>query len=102
MHLTLSDYVLWSFTTLLEIVLCTLIVRYRSYRVVPFFSAYLFFATARALSLWWIYQDSSLDPHLVFKFYWATQLVLVAGRGLEASRVGRAVVRSRPAVRGLG
>lgn len=101
MHLSPSDYALWSFTTLLEIVLCTLIVRFRTYRVIPFFSAYLFLAAARSLSLWWIYHDRRLEAGVVLNLYWVTQLILVVGRGLAAAEVCRLALREHRGVWGL-
>jgi hypothetical protein len=87
MQLTLADYALWGAGTLLRLVLCSLLLRRRTYREIPFFSAFVFLATARTLALWWIYHDPTLEPGIVFNFYWVTQLLNVTARGLAAAEV---------------
>lgn len=87
MQLSPADYALWGAGTVLEVLLCGLVLRYRAYRQIPFFSAYLFLTTARTLSLWWIYHDPNLEAGIVFNAYWVTQLLQVAARGLAAAEI---------------
>ena len=98
MQLSFSNYALWSFTTLLEIVVCTLIIRFRTYRIIPYFSGYLFLAATRSLSLWWIYHDPRLEQGMVLNFYWVTQLLIVVARGLGAAEVCRLALREHRGV----
>ena len=93
MNFSFSEYALWSFTTLMETVICALIFRFRSYRVIPFFSTYLCFAVVRSLALWWIYHVPTLEAGFVYNFYWVTQLLLLVGRGLGVAEVCRLSLR---------
>ena len=87
MQLSPADYALWVAGTLLRLLLCSLLLRRKTYREIPFFSALVFLATVRTLSWWWIYHDPTLEPGMVFNFYWVTQLLNVAARGLAAAEV---------------
>ena len=98
MLLSPADYALWVAGTLLRLLLCSLLVRRRTYRELPFFSAFIFLATARSLSLWWVYHDPTLEPGMVFNFYWMTQLLNVTARGLAAAEVCWLVLRAHRGV----
>ena len=87
MALSPADYALWVAGTLLRLLLCSLLLRGKLYRKIPFFSAFVFLATVRSLSLWWIYHDPTLEPGMVFNFYWVTQLLNVTARGLAAAEL---------------
>jgi hypothetical protein len=87
MPLSLVEYAVWIPGTLLRLLLCSLLLRRSTFREIPFFSAFVFLATARTLSLWWIYHDPTLESGIVFNFYWVTQLLNVAARGLAAAEV---------------
>ncbi len=87
MQLSPADYALWLAGTLLQLILCSLLLRRRAYGEIPLFCTYVFLATARSLSLWWIYHDPTLEAGMVFNFYWVTQLLNVTARGLAAAEV---------------
>jgi hypothetical protein len=98
MPLSPADYVVWAAGTVLRLVLCTLILRHRAYRQIPFFSAFVFLATVRTLALWWIYHDPDIEAGIVFNVYWATQMLQVASRGLAAGEICWLVLRAYPGI----
>lgn len=98
MQLSPADYALWGAGTLLQLLLCYLILRGKAYQQIPCFAAYVFLATARTLSLWWIYHDPTLEPGMVFNLYWVTQSLNVGARGLAAAEVCWLTLRAHPGV----
>lgn len=101
MSLSPADYALWVAGTLLRLLLCSLLLHRKAYREIPFFSALVFLATVRTLSLWWIYHDPTVEPGIVFNFYWVTQLLNVMARGLAAAEVCWLTLRAYQGVWGL-
>jgi hypothetical protein len=87
MQLPGSEYALWIIGTALRILLCIMILRHRTYRQIPFFSAFVLFAVFRSLLLWWVYHDPRIEDGIEFNTYWLTQLVLVTGRGLAVVEI---------------
>ena len=87
MQLSPADYALWVAGTLLQLVLCSVLLRRRTHRAIPLFSVYVLLTTTRTLSLWWIYHDPTLEPGKVFNFYWVTQLLNLTACGLAAAEV---------------
>jgi hypothetical protein len=98
MQLSPADYAIWVAGTVLRLLLCCLLLRGRTYRQLPFFSAFVFLATARTLALWWIYRDPTLEPGVVFNLYWVTQLLNVGARALAAAEVCWLTLRAHPGV----
>jgi len=87
MHLTPSDYVLWVAGTGLRILLCTFLLRNRTFRQLPFFSIFIFLSTAWTLSFWWIYHDPTIEPGIILNAYWFSQFTQVIARGLAVAEI---------------
>jgi hypothetical protein len=98
MQISGSEYAFWITGTALRVLLCTLLLRHRSYRQIPIFSTFIFLGTLQSLLLWWIYHDPRMEAEFVFNTYWGTQLFLVTARGLAAAEICWWVLRGHRGV----
>ncbi len=87
MQLSSSDHLLWGAGTLLEVILCVLIVRRGLYRRLPFFSTYLALVFARSTLMWWAYRVLGYGSPSSFYIAWITQGILLLARGLAVAEL---------------
>ncbi len=90
MQLSFSTQALWVLTTLLEGVVCALVLRRGLYRRLPIFTVYAAVLFLRTLVLWHLYYHSGFDSQLATYFSWGTRDLLIAAGGavcLELCRV---------------
>ncbi len=89
--LTLSRW-FGDFGTLLLTVVCALAVVRRSWRNLPWFTAYLFLALGADVLRWSVLHHSGFGSAAYSWTYWATQTVLVIARGAALADVCRAAL----------
>lgn len=87
MELAASDYILWWVGTLLEIVVCVLILRRGLYRRLPFFSTFLALDLASAMLVWWTYSHWGYGSWAAWYVAWIPQGVLLLVRGLAVAEL---------------
>ncbi len=87
MQLTASDQALWGVGTLIEVVLCVLIVRRGLYRRLPFFSGYLALILACGALNRWAYHKWGYSSWTAWYFAWITQGVALLARGLAVAEL---------------
>ena len=102
MHLTLSDYLLWAASTLLEVVVCAFAFRRRLYLRLPLFTAYLALLVSRTLILWWFYLGTGYGSRVSFYYFWVTQGILLAARAAAVAEIAWRALREYRGVWALG
>src|SRR5713101_4359189 len=93
MQLSLTDNVLWGVTALLELLVCAYALRRRLYRRLPLFTSYTILLFVREISLWLTYRYAGYTSQVAFYYYWGTQGMLVAARGLVIVELSWRVLR---------
>ena len=103
MHLTLTDYLLWGTTTLLDLVVCVYAFRRRLYLRLPMFTAYVTLLLVRKLGLWWMYVvGPGYTSSLTFDYFWVTQTLLLAARAAAIVEIARRSLSEYRGVWALG
>src|SRR5574341_717666 len=87
MHLTLGNYLLGAASTLLEVLVCALAIRRKLYLRLPLFTAYLTLMAVREISLWWVYLGPGYESSFNFHYFWVTQAILLAARGVAIAEL---------------
>ena len=93
MQLTTLDYALWALSTALQVGVCILVVRSRSYRSLPLFSAYTWLNLIGLAVGWWAYLKLGYSSRISFNIAWAAFGIVLAARGLAVAELCRRVLR---------
>ena len=93
MQLTTLDYALWALSTALQVGVCILVVRSRSYRSLPLFSAYTWLNLIGLSVGWWAYLRLGYSSRISFNIAWAAFGIVLAARGLAVAELCRRVLR---------
>jgi hypothetical protein len=87
------NYALWIGGTALEALVCILAIYRRLYLRLPVFTAYLALVFIREAASWWVYFHSGQFSGAYFIFYWATQALQLAARGMVTAELCWVVLR---------
>jgi len=87
MQLATSDYLLWGLSTLLEIILCVLVVRRRLHHRLPLFFAYLVLVTIHDILWSWVYARWGYGSWAAWYFSWIAQAAMLLARGLVVAEL---------------
>lgn len=93
MPLSSLDYALWISATSLEALVCVLAIYRRLYLRLPLFTAYLVMVLLREAAWWWVYFRFGKFSEAYFTFYWVTQALLLASRGVVTAELCWVVLR---------
>ena len=92
------DYLLWGFSSLLQVALFLLLVRGRIYRRLPFFSFNILTVLLSGVAVWWTYHKHGYTSQTSFSLAWGLQALALAARGMA---VGELCHRVLSAYRGV-
>jgi hypothetical protein len=82
MELDPLRYALWILDLLLQVGLFSLILYRRAGRDVPFFASYVGVNLAQGIAWWTVVHTLGFNSRAAFSFYWISQAVVFAARGL--------------------
>ena len=103
MHLTLTDYLLWGTTTLLNAVVCLYAFRRRSYIRLPMFTAFITLLLVRTPGLRWVsVPGPGYTSPLAFTYYWVTLALLLVVHAAAIVEIARCALRDYRGVWALG
>ncbi len=96
MHLAASVYALWTFTEILEGLLCAIVVHRRLWRRLPLFTTYVLLKFLVTTALWLVYKHLGYESVFAYYFFWSTQSLLLVTRAGVCAELCWLAFRSRP------
>ena len=102
MQLTTLDYALWALSTALQVGVCIFVLRSRTYRSLPLFSAYAWLNLLSLAFGWWVYLRLGYSSRLSFYITWIAVGVVLLARGLAVGELCQRILRPYRGVWALG
>jgi hypothetical protein len=99
MRPTVLQIVLWYSVLSLESVVCVLAFWRRLYQRLPVFTSYLTVLMVREVFVYCLYRTAGYNSKWAFYSYWATQALLLAGRGASIGELAWRASRNYPGFR---
>jgi hypothetical protein len=87
MHLGILDYVDWSATTFLGMLVCAVALRRDLFRRLPYFTTYLLLLISREVAWWVAYHLMDPLSRATLTLYWLMQAVLLVARGAAIAEI---------------